>query len=332
MNRRQLITLAGALAGAAASWPLAARAQQPAKETMPVIGFLSGRSPAETGIINAFRQGLGAIGYAERKNVAIEYRWAEGRYDRLPALAADLVGRRVALIVASGGLPAPLAAKAATTTIPIVFSIGVDPVETGLVASFSRPGGNLTGVSNLNTELLPKRLELLHELLPSTTVVAALINPTNPNAEIQSRDLRAAARTRGLQLRILHASIEHDFETAFANLIQQRAGALVIGTDGFFLTRSEQLAAMSVRHGVPAVFQYPEFAKAGGLLSYGGSDIEMFRLAGGYSGRILKGEKPADLPVQQATKVELTINLKTAKALGVTVPLPLLGRADEVIE
>ena len=268
----------------------------------------------------------------ERKTVAIEYRWTEGRYDRLPELAADLVRRRVAVIVASGGLPSPLAAKAATTTIPVVFAIGVDPVEVGLVASLNRPGGNLTGVTNLNTELVPKRLELLHVLLPSATVVAALVNPSNPNAEVQSRDLQAAARTLGLQMHVLHASTERDFDTAFTDLIRLRAGALVIGTDGFFPSRSEQLAALSARRAVPAIFQYPEFTAAGGLMSYGGSDTDMFRLAGGYAGRILKGEKPAELPVQQSSKVELIVNLKTAKALGLTVPLSLLGRADEVIE
>jgi putative tryptophan/tyrosine transport system substrate-binding protein len=326
MRRRAFISL---LVGAAAL-PLAARAQQP--PAMPVIGFLSGRSPTDTAIVDAFRQGLGDTGYVERKTVAIEYRWTEGRYDRLPELAADLVRRRVAVIVASGGLPSPLAAKAATTTIPVVFAIGVDPVEVGLVASLNRPGGNLTGVTNLNTELVPKRLELLHVLLPSATVVAALVNPSNPNAEVQSRDLRAAARTLGLQMHVLQASTDRDFDTAFTDLIRLRAGALVIGTDGFFLSRSEQLAALSVRHAVPAIFQYPEFTAAGGLMSYGGSDTDMFRLAGGYAGRILKGEKPAELPVQQSSKVELIVNLKNAKALGLTVPLSLLGRADEVIE
>jgi len=283
-------------------------------------------------IVDAFRRGLGDTGHVERKTVAIEYRWTEGRYDRLPELAADLVRRRVAVIVASGGLPSPLAAKAATTTIPVVFAIGVDPVEVGLVASLNRPGGNLTGVTNLNTELVPKRLELLHVLLPSATVVAALVNPSNPNAEVQSRDLQAAARTLGLQMHVLHASTERDFDTAFTDLIRLRAGALVIGTDGFFPSRSEQLAALSARRAVPAIFQYPEFTAAGGLMSYGGSDTDMFRLAGGYAGRILKGEKPAELPVQQSSKVELIVNLKTAKALGLTVPLSLLGRADEVIE
>jgi putative tryptophan/tyrosine transport system substrate-binding protein len=326
LKRRELITLLG---GAAATWPLAARAQQPA--TL-VIGFLSGRSPAETKVVDAFRKGLGETGYAEHKNLSIEYRWAEGRYDQLPALAADLVGRRAAVIVASGGLPAPLAAKAATTTIPIVFAIGVDPVVAGLVASLNRPGGNLTGVTNLNTELVPKRLELLHVLLPSATIVAALLNPTNPNGEAQSRDLQVAARTLGLQMRILHASTERDFDMVFTNLMQQRAGALVIGTDGFFLSRSEQLAALSVRYAVPAIFQYPEFTTAGGLMSYGGSDTDMYQLAGRYTGRILQGEKPSDLPVQQSTKVELIINLRTARLLGINVPLSLLGRADEVIE
>ena len=325
MRRRQFI----ALVGGAATWPLAARAQPPA---MPVIGFLNSASPDGYAVpVRAFRQGLKDIGYVEGQNVAIEYRWAEGQYDRLPALAADLVRRQVTAIAATS-TPAALTAKAATTTIPIVFTTASDPMRLGLVASLSRPGGNVTGATQLNVEVGPKRLELVRELLPAATIIALLVNPTNPVAETLARDLQAAARTIGLQLHILNASTERDIDDAFANLAKLRAGALVVGSDVFFNTRSEQLGALTVRHRVPTIYQYREFAAAGGLMSYGGSITDSYRRAGGYTGRILKGEKPADLPVQQSTKVELIINLKTAKTLGLTLPLSLLGRADEVIE
>jgi ABC-type uncharacterized transport system substrate-binding protein len=328
MKRRQFILLLG---GAAAAWPLGARTQQAA---VPVIGFLSNASPdAYTIRLRAFRQGLKEAGYVEGQNVEIEYRWAEGHNSRLPALAAELIRRQVAVIVAAGGTPAAMVAKAATTTIPIVFGVAVDPVETGLVASLHRPGGNLTGVTNLNVEVGPKRLELVHELLPTATIIAVLVNPTSPSiADLFSRAMQQAAQTLGLQLHILHASTDGDFDKVFASVVQVRAGALVISPDVFFNTRSEQLAALSLRHAVPAIYQYHPFAAAGGLMSYGSDETEYYRLVGTYAGRILKGEKPADLPVVQSTKVELIINLKTAEALGLTIPLPLIGRADEVIE
>jgi putative ABC transport system substrate-binding protein len=328
IKRREFITLLG---GAAAAWPLAARAQQAA---MPVIGYLSGASRESNDYrMPPIRHGLREAGYIEGQNVTIEYRWADGHNDRLPALAADLVHRQVAVIVAAAGTPAALAAKAATPTIPIIFGIATDPVEIGLVASLNRPSGNLTGVTNLNAEVGPKRLELLHELLPTATVFALLVDPTGPAlAEAFSRNLQAAAGALGLKLQMLHASTERDLDTAFATLGQMRADALIIGPSTFFAVRSEQLAALTVRHAVPAIFQYRSFAAAGGLLSYGTSEADYYRLVGVYAGKILKGEKPAELPVQQSTKVELVINLKTARALGITIPLPLIGRADEVIE
>jgi putative tryptophan/tyrosine transport system substrate-binding protein len=324
LRRRDFI---GLLGGTAVTWPLSARAQH----AIPVIGFLNGGLAREYAYVAAaFRQGLSETGYVEGRNVLVEYRWAEGRYDRLPALAADLVRRRVAVIAANTA--AAPAAKAATAAIPIVFVTASDPVAAGLVASLSRPGGNLTGAVLLGVEVGPKRLELLHELVPTATAMALLINSSNPNAETQIRDMHAAARTLGLQLHILYASDERDFDTAFATVVQLRVGALAIGADAFYVNRSEQLAALALRHAMPAIFTVREFVDAGGLMSYGVSLKDAFRLMGVYTGRILKDEKPADLPVQQSTKVELIISLKTAKALGLTIPLPLLGRADGVIE
>ena len=298
-----------------------------------MIGFLSSRSPDDSArFLTAFRHGLNETGYVEGQNVAIEYRWAQGRYDQLPSLADDLARRRVTVIVAPESSPGALAAKAATSTIPIVFHVGVDPVALGIVPSLSRPGGNITGVASLNVEIGPKRLELLHELVPSATVIALLVNPASPIAEALATNAHSAARTLGLELHVLHASAERDFDTVFANLRQLRAGGLVIGSDVFFNTQSRRLAALAVHFAVPAIYQYREFVEAGGLMSYGGSLTDPYRLIGLYTGRILKGEKPADLPVQQSTKVELIFNLKSARALGLTVPITLLGRADEVIE
>jgi putative ABC transport system substrate-binding protein len=327
LGRREFITLVG---GAAAAWPVAAHTQQSA---MPVIGFINAASPhSYARPVSAFLKGLGETGYVEGHNVAIEYRWGEGRSDRLPALVADLIHNQVAVIAATS-TPAALAAKAANTTIPIVFETGSDPVRIGLVASLARPGGNVTGVTQTNVEITPKRLELLHELLPAASVMALLVNPTDSTqAEATIRGVQGAARTLGLELHVLNASSERDFDGVFAKLIELRAGGLVIGGDPFFTGRIEQLAAMAVHHAVPVIYQWREFAVAGGLLSYGSDVTDAYRLAGNYTGRILKGDKPADLPVQQATKVELIVNLKTARALGLTVPTALLVRADEVIE
>jgi putative ABC transport system substrate-binding protein len=327
MQRREFITLLG---GAAVAWPLGARAQQPA---LPMVGFINPASPQSYARpLSAFLKGLGETGYVDGHNVAIEYRWAEGRNDRLPAMVADLVHRQVAVIAATS-TSAALAAKAANTTIPIVFEMGDDPVRLGLVASLNQPGGNVTGVTQTNVEVAPKRLQLLHEVIPTARVMVLLVNPADPAlAEMTTKEVQAAARTLGLELHVLNASTERDFDAVFAKLIQLRAGGLVIGGGPFLISRSEQLAALAARHAVPTIFQYREFAVAGGLLSYGSDIRDSYRLAGVYTGRILKGDKPADLPVQQATKVEMIINLKTAKALGINVPNTLIGRADEVIE
>ena len=327
MRRREFITLLGS---AAATWPLTVRAQQPA---IPVIGFVNPASPQSYARpLSAFLKGLGETGYVEGQNVTIEYRWAEGRNDRLPAMVADLVHRQVAVIAATS-TSAALAAKAANTTIPIVFEMGDDPVRLGLVSSLNRPGGNVTGVTQTNVEVAPKRLQLLHEVIPTARVMALLVNPADPAlAEMTTKEVQAAAHTLGLELHVLNASTEDDFDGAFARLIQLRAGGLVIAGGPFLISRSKQLAALAARHAVPAIFQYREFAAAGGLLSYGSDITDSYRLAGIYTGRVLKGDKPADLPVQQAMKVEMIINLKTAKALGINVPNTLIGRADEVIE
>ena len=325
-KRREFITLLG---GAAAAWPLAAQAQQP---SMPVIGFLGSATAKQWApLMGAFLEGLSEAEIVVGRDVTIEYRWAEGQYDRLPSLAASLVQRQVSVIAALT-TPSAVAAKAATGTIPIVFSTIGDPVQIGLVASLRRPGGNITGATYLNVEVGPKLLELLHEVVPTATTVAALVNPTNPNAEILTNSLQVAAGTLGLELHVLKASTERDINTAFETLIQQRVGGLVVPSDVFLITHEEQLAALALRHRVPAISQTRAFAAAGGLMSYAGSALGAYRQAGVYTGRVLKGEKPADLPVQQTTKVELIVNLKTAKALGLVVPLPLIGRTDEVIE
>jgi putative tryptophan/tyrosine transport system substrate-binding protein len=326
LHRRSVLLLVG---GAATSCAAAARAQQP---TMPVIGYLDSTSAdGSAQVLAAFRKGLNEAGFVEGRNTSIEFRWAESETSRLPEFAADLV-RRDVRVIAAGGVPAVLAAKAATSTIPIVFRLGTDPVRIGIVPSLNRPGANLTGVSTLAVELGPKRLELLHELVPNANDIAVLLNPTNPAYEPQSRDIQAAARVLGVRLHVLHASNENEFAAVFAALSRLRVGALLIGTNALFNNRTEELAALTIRHAIPTIYQYREFAEAGGLMSYGGSYTESYRLAGTYTGRILKGEKPADLPVQQSTKVELIINMRTARTLGLTFPLTLLGRADEVIE
>jgi putative tryptophan/tyrosine transport system substrate-binding protein len=328
MRRRDFISLIG---GVVATWPLATRAQQP---QMPVIGFLGTSSPELYAIrLSVFREGLKEAGYVEGQNVSIEYRWAQDDVGRLSALAADLVQRRVNVIVAGSGTPGAVAAKAATTTIPIVFAVAVDPIKVGLVESLNRPGGNLTGVTNLNVEIGPKRLEVLHVLLPTASDFAVLIDPTGPAlAEPFVREVQAAAHSLGLRLHVLNASTERDFDSVFARVGQLKAAALIIGPSTSFVGRSEQLATLATRYKVPAIYQYRPFAAAGGLMSYGSDETEYYHLVGIFTGRILKGARPAQLPVEQSTKVELIINLKTAKALGIDVPLSLLGRADEVIE
>ena len=326
MRRREFITLMG---GSMAAWPRAAHAQQPA---MPVIGFLHGASPeAYAPMMTAFRQGLKEAGYVEGHNVAIEYRWAEGHYDRLPALAADLVRRQVAEIV-TVGTPAALAAKAASSTIPIVILVGIDPVQIGLVASLNRPGGNVTGLAVLTVEVAAKRLEVLHELLRTSAAVALLVNPNNPLTEPETKGVRDAARSLGLQLHVLDASTEGEIDAAFGKLIELRAGGLLVSVDAFLINQRDQIVALAARHAVPAIYGVREFAAAGGLMSYGTDLADAYRQVGIYAGKILKGAKPADLPVQQVARVEFVINLKTAKTLGLTFPITLLGRADEVIE
>ncbi len=327
MRRREFITLFG---GAVAGWPLAVPAQQP---TVPVIGFLhSASSGPSAHLLVAFQEGLAVSGYIEGRNVAIEYRWAENRSERLSAFAADLVARRVGVIFADGGTVTALAAKAATKTIPIVFRIGADPVKAGLVASFNRPGGNLTGVTIMTDLVIVKRFEVLTDLLPAAKLIAALLNSSNPNAHTRSRDLQAAASSLGRQIRILFASNESGLDTAFATFVQQPVDALVVQADPFFFSQRDRLAALGIRYTVPAIYEQREYVAAGGLISYGANIQYAYRRAAAYVAKILQGAKPADLPVEQPAKFELVLNLKTAKALGITVPSTLLARADEVIE
>jgi putative tryptophan/tyrosine transport system substrate-binding protein len=329
LRRRDFITLLGG----AVAWPLTARAQQAA---VPVIGLLSGASPGPMrDFVAEFHRGLNETGYVEGRNVAIEYCWAEDRYDRLPALADDLVRRRVDMIFVAGSTPGALAAKAATRTIPIAFVVGTDPVKVGLVASLARPGGNITGITVLNVELLAKCLELMHEMVPAATTIAVFVNPANPlQTETETRDVQVAARVLGVRVVVLHASSPSEIDSAFVSLLDERAGALVVSGENFFVTQRDHLVALAARHSIPAIYNIPlrDFTAAGGLMNYGPRLTDAYRQVALYSGRILKGEKPADLPVQQVTKIEMFINLKTAKALGLTVPLALLTRADEVIE
>jgi putative ABC transport system substrate-binding protein len=327
IQRREFITLLG---GVAAAWPHAARAQQAA---VPVIGYLNTSSLAlSMDTLKAFRQGLGEAGYVEGRNVAIEYRWADEIYDRLPALFDDLVRRQVSVIVATAGAMILLFPKMAGATIPIVFTTGADPVAAGFVASLNRPGGNITGASFFSSELGPKRLELLHQLVPKATTMAVLLNPARPNAQPDAKLLRAAAKSLGLELHVLDVRSDQDIDTAFASMADRHVEALLIGPDNFIFSRNAQIAALALRHGLPAMYQWREFAAAGGLISYGPNQTEPYRQAGIYAGRILKGEKPGDLPVVQSTKIEMVINLRTAKALGLTVPPTVVAAADEVIE
>ena len=325
MRRRDLLAMLG---GAAIPWPRAARAQQTA---MPVIGLISFGSPEEYRVA-ALRKGLAEAGYVEGKNVVIEFRWAEGHFDRLAAMAADLVSRRVAVLLATGGINAVLAVKAATSTIPIVFMTGGDPVSSGIVASLGRPGGNVTGVTFITAELNPKRMELLRELVPKTTLIALLVNPDGSTADFLVKEAQDAARTRGYEVHVVKARTEQDIEVAFATLARLRAGALLVGSDAFFLVQRKQIVALAARHALPASYDLREFVIAGGLMSYGPSLAEAWRQGAIYAGKILGGAKPADLPVVQPTKVDLALNLKTAKALGLTIPQSLLLRADEVIQ
>jgi len=327
MRRREFITLGG---GAVIAWPLTAHAQQPA---MPVIGWLSARSPAEAAsVLQAFRQGLGQVGYFEGKNVTIEYRWAEGRYDRLPALAAELVSRQVTVIAATGGEPSPLAAKAATTTIPIVCTLGGDPVETGLVASLNQPGGNLTGTTIMTLEMASKRVDLVHQIAPTATAVAMLINPRFPGARAEAREVQHAARSLGIDINLLNASTESEIDAAFTAIVEQRNGALIIGTDPFLLGQRDQLVRLAARHMIPTIYFLREFVEAGGLMSYGPNIANGYRQAGVYVGLILNGANPAVLPIVRPTQFQIYLNIKTAKALGLQIPPLLLALADEVIE
>jgi putative ABC transport system substrate-binding protein len=326
MKRREFITLIGG----AAAWPLAASAQRP---SIPVIGFLGSTSPdLYADRLHVFLQGLNETGYVEGRNVAIEFRWAEGHYDRLSDLVADLVRRQVTVIVAAGTTSGALAAKAATATIPIVFSTSGDPVQQGLVASLNRPGGNLTGMTLWNMELVPKRLELLHEFVPTATNIALLTNPTSVTTEAETKYFQTASRTLGLQLHVLKASTESEIDAALATLAQRRFSAILIGSDVFFFDHHKQIVALAARHSIPAIYDRREFATAGGLMSYGASILDLYHQVGIYTGQILKGAKPSDLPVRRPTKLRFVLNLKTVKALGLTVPWPLLARADEVIE